>query len=577
MEKKLKTNTIKILKYSGQYLLFFLVSIIITSSLLMLINIEISKLHFGVSAVVAFLPFFILNKQETLSKMLISIILSFVVIATSIFANHNYIDLSWDGNTYHKDAVGLMKNGWNPIYDDYIGFYKKLNNRDMEFIGEKIETTHGFWQTYYAKATWHIGATFYIITDDIETGKSYNMIIIYTTFVLALSMLYNIRKKIIPSVIIAALLAFNPISVPQMFTYYNDGLLCNLLLLVIFYMTLFTKESESISRKEIYFMLCSILLFLINIKFTGFGYAGVFCFFYYLVYALKKYKNKEIKELIKPTIIFAATVIVSVCIVGFSPYITNLMDKKPIFYPLMGEDKVDIVSYNQPVQFADKSTVFKFAKSLLSETSNINKASGLKPETKMPFTLEQYELDILYHPDLRIAGFGPLFSGIIIISAIIITIFSLKMLLQKEKNLIYVIIPIFTTCILILFISESWWARYTPYLYIIPIIALVLTMLSNLKIKYIIFAILTIPMIMNMNYFIEYNLKANYEISQQVLQRFDEVKNNNIVLIDTFNEFLGMLYNLEDNNIDYTIQTKNVKNSKEFYKWVKYIEKEEIE
>lgn len=575
MEASNKEKTIKILKNSGQYLLFFLVSIIMISSILMLCKISISKYHFAMSAIVSFIPFYFLNKKERTYELVISIVLSFFVIMSSMYINSKYIDLSWDGNTYHKDAVGIMKNGWNPIYDDYIEFYKKLNNRDMEFIGTKIENTHGFWQTYYAKATWQIGATFYIITEDIETGKAYNLIIVYTTFVLALSMLYNIRKKILPSLIIAALLAFNPISAAQMFTYYNDGLLCNLLLLVIFYMTIFTSESNKMSKKELYFILCSILLFLINIKFTGFGYAGIFCAFYYLIYILKKYKAKELKEILKPTIIFATTVIVSVCFIGFSPYITNMLDKKPIFYPLMGKEKVDIVSYNQPVQFETKSTLFKFAKSTLSETSNINNVSGLKPKTKLPFTVEQHELDILYHPDLRIAGFGPLFSGILIISSIIISIIGLIMIIKKAKEVIYIIIPIIVTILLILLITESWWARYTPYLYIIPIIALVLTMISDKKISKLLFVFVALPMVMNMNYFIEYNIKANYEESKEVIKRLDSLKNKKITVIDTFDRFIGVLYNLDDRKIEYTIQSERKANSKEFYKWIEYIEGDE--
>ena len=570
VEEFKKEIIIKILKNSGQYLLFLLASIIILSATLMLFKIPMSNIHFCISSLIAIIPFYLLNKNNKLNEIVISIILAFIVITFSIVINKNYIDLSWDGNTYHKDAVGLIKNKWNPIYDNYIEFYKKINTRDMSFIGDEIKTTHGFWQTYYAKGTWYIGASIYSITNDIETGKAFNIIVVYTTFTLVLSMLYQIRKKIIPSIIIASITAFNPIMVPQMFSYYNDGILCNLLLLVIFYMTLFASESKSISKKEIYFILCSILLILINVKFTGFGYAGIFCVPYFLIFVYKKIKEKNFKEIIKSGSIFACTVLFSVCVVGFSPYITNMKEGLPIFYPLMGENKVDIVSYNQPVQFATKSTLFKFAKSILSETSNINRASGLKPKTKIPFTIKQKELDILYHPDLRIAGFGVLFSGILIISAIIIISYIIKMIIKRDKNFIYVFIPLMVSGLLILFISESWWARYTPYLYIVPIIALILPMLNNKKIDYIAFIILAIPIIINMNYFVEYNLKHNYQISKETTKRLDEAQNQKIIIIDTFNEFTGMLYNLEDRNITYKIQTTNTNDTQEFYKWVKY-------
>ena len=149
------------------------------------------------------------------------------------------------------------------------------------------------------------------------------------------------------------------------------------------------------------------------------------------------------------------------------------------------------------------------------------------------------------------------------------------MIIKKTKEVIYIIIPIIVTILLILLITESWWARYTPYLYIIPIIALVLTMISDKKISKLLFVFVALPMVMNMNYFIEYNIKANYEESKEVIKRLDSLKNKKITVIDTFDRFIGVLYNLDDRKIEYTIQSERKENSKEFYKWIEYIEGDE--
>ena len=103
----------------------------------------------------------------------------------------------------------------------------------MDYIGDKVELTHGFWQTYYAKSTWHIGASFYALTNNIESGKIYNIIGIFITFSLTLYILYKITNKAAISTIIALLLSINPISLVQCFTYYNDGFMGNLLMTLI--------------------------------------------------------------------------------------------------------------------------------------------------------------------------------------------------------------------------------------------------------------------------------------------------------------------------------------------------------
>lgn len=568
-----KNKFIEVLKDSGVFLLMLFVIIMILSSVLFLIKINISKYHFVISVILTILLFYLLNKGKKISCICFSILLSILVFCGCLFVNKVYLDLSWDGNTYHKDAVGLLKNGWNPVYEDYITAYEKIGNRNMDYIGNELSTTHGFWQTYYAKGTWLIGATIYAFSDDIETGKVYNLIIIYITFVLMLSFLCNCNISMFFSLIIAVLVSFNPISIVQMFTYYNDGFLTNILILLIFYMMLFNDENRKMKNKELYISICSFLVLIINTKFTGFGYAGIFCLFFYLVFLYKMYKNNRLSDCIKPTIIFSITVILSVCIVGFSPYVKNIVEKHQIFYPLQGKDKVDIVSYNQPKQFNDKTTVYKFAKSVLSKTSNINQINNSNPELKVPFSVDEAELQSLYHPDIRVAGFGVLFSGILIISSIILFVYLIFMFIKKSKYLILILIPLIIICLLILFISESWWARYIPYLYLVPLIALFLTSLRKSKVNYLLFIMLFIPMFINILYFFQYNTLHNYMTSKEIRECLNSVpKNKRIIVIDEQNTFLGALYNLEDRNIQFSVTSEKNKNSKKLYKWIRYVE-----
>ncbi len=568
-----KNYIIKTLKNSGIFLLLYIAITITTTSLFILINKDINTYNFGLNLALTGIAFALIFIKNKINEIVLPIIIGTIVLFSGILINQNFLDLSWDGNSYHKDAIGILKNGWNPIRDDYIEFYRESGLRDMDYIGEELTGTHGFWQTYYAKGTWYFASTIYAFTNNIETGKVYNFLAIYISIVLSLYLLNLYTKKIALPIIVSVLFAINPIMIAQVFTYYNDGFLGNLLMLVIFYMTVFTMDDQKISKKELYVTLCSLLLILINTKFTGLGYAGIFCIFYYILYILKKYKEKKLKELLKPTIIFASTVIFSICVVGFSPYITNLADKLPIFYPLMGENKVDIVTHNQPQQFNNKSTIYKFLKSILSEVANMNQESGIKPDLKKPFVVHEEETYVLNAPDLRISGFGVYFSGILMISGTILIFYIVKLLVQKNKSLVYIIIPMAVSLALIFAISESWWARYTQFLYLVPITPLIICLLDKSKIKYICFVAIAVPMIINMGYFVKYGLIRNYEESKVIEKQIENIsKEETILLEDIKNEFVGMFYNFDDRNVKYNITTKWHKTSTPFYKWIKKVE-----
>ena len=211
---------------------------------------------------------------------------------------------------------------------------------------------------------------------------------------------------------------------------------------------------------------------------------------------------------------------------------------------------------------------------MLSEVANMNQESKLKPHTKLPYLVNEQELHLLNAPDLRISGFGPLFSGIFITSVIIIIIYMVRSVIKKNKYIAYEIIPMAISLILVLCISESWWARYSQYLYLVPISALILSLLDKSKIKYLFAVIIAIPLIINTIYFIEYNTMYNYKRAQVIKDRLASLEKKEIIVIDVKNEFVGMMYNFDDNNIKITTKTIDKENKKDLYMWNKYIEKE---
>src|SRR5699024_8732708 len=128
-------------------------------------------------------------------------------------------------------------------------------------------------------------------------------------------------------------------------------------------------------------------------------------------YWLLKYRKEKNFWLRFRNITFHFTVVFTIAIffVGASSYVKNTIDHRNPLYPIIGEDKVDIITTMQPKKFNQLSMIEKFGWSLFSKTENVTYTSG-DPEVKWPIKVYRSEIEELVAPDVRIAGFGPLFA-----------------------------------------------------------------------------------------------------------------------------------------------------------------------
>lgn len=101
------------------------------------------------------------------------------------------------------------------------------------------------------------------------------------------------------------------------------------------------------------------------------------------------------------------------------------------------------------------------------------------PKLKIPFTTSYEELwrcirtpGIVYW---RISGFGIFFSGLLLVSIAII-IWKLIKLDKRGFLFSYAITNLILIFGFLFGISESWWARYSPYLYLTVIGALIIAL-----------------------------------------------------------------------------------------------------
>jgi hypothetical protein len=517
-----------------------------------------------------------------LKNILITIVISLLVISGSIlFASKTY-DLTCDGNSYHKYAIGNLKSGWNPIYQDSYDF--SVSNNLCE------DTKTSLWIDHYPKATWTFAATVYAFTSDIESGKAITIIIAISLIFLLTSYLSKRYLKIWQSILVSIFIGFGPIICAQIFSYYVDGILGISIYILTMFLIMITDKKYDMNNTEKWIGLCISIILCINIKFTGLVFSGIFSFFFYVYWLYKaKKEDKLLIEFKRKTIFFAITLLVSIAFVGSSSYVKNLLDHKNPLYPLFGEGKVDIITRLQPEIFGNKTGLEKLFYSIFSETANVSYALGSSPEFKIPFTVTSQEIKNSSIPDVRIGGYGVLFSGIFLVSVVIIIFGMIK--LYKNNKIEFQICSIVLISVIVstIIMTESWWARYAPQLYIIPILALImlfanLNFLFETKNKNYIKIIFTMLMcifmcstiFINTYNFVEWRIK-DIELFEKVSTDMYKIKKDSQGKTMNISkpEFLGLLFNLNDQNVKFNITNvddQNVENVYSVYNgWIKVL------
>ena len=541
-----------ILKYSGILLLLFLTVIVFGTTSLYFFHIGITKLHLVVFLLVTvFIYYFITKKKVTGKEYIIISLISIIVILISIIISSFMFDRSSDGNTYHKNAIGVLKDGFNPVYDSSKDFIK-------ENYKYKDLTHYSIWIDHYAKANWIMASNFYSLTGNIESGKAMNLISIYIVFVLLLTGLVDIigKKK---AIILSLISVFNPITCSQMFTYYNDQLVCLYLFLVIFCLI---KLDKNINDKESWFIYILGFILLSNTKFNGLGYLLVFSFLFVCKYLYKGFKEKKFIIVFKKMcLIFIPLFIISLVLVGYPTYIKNTIDHKNPFFPLYDKNGEDIITEQEPKAFLKYNNIQKLYYATFSKANNLR--DNDKTTLKIPFTIYKSEIIPAFSNDLRISGWGLLFSGLLIVS-IVILIVKYKDY-KKEDYLLYTLL---VTILLLLVMSESWWARYTPHFYLFIILSLYVLLKygKNKYIKYIYIALIfinsLIPLLGNTYYTMTNSIKIRGDLKS--------LSTKKIVLKE--NNYHGIIYNLEDYYVNYQIDN-NIKGKQLYYKYLEYKEK----
>lgn len=524
----------------SQIFLYLFTIDVIFSSFIFIFNMGIRAWTLPLSTVFAIFIFWLLNKNISKRIFISSCIVALIIFCILTAMCGYIVDFSWDGNAYHKVAVGLLEEGWNPLYQNPEETGRRLLQGHAPFLFVEC----------YPKATWFFAASIYAITGNIECGKVYTLLCIFSAFGFTLFFLRSFGYGKIFTVLFSLAAALNPIALAQFDTFYLDG--CLHLLVYILILALIVNLCATFQRlkKVSNTIIASCMILCFNTKFTGAFFVCIYCSIFFISYCIYIYitnKQEFLKYALKKFTFFGVVAILAALLVGSSTYVTNYIHHRNIGYPVIGKNKINIITSSA---FESENRVSNLFYSLFSYQENIQwRHVHRKPLLKIPFTYSiqrEHNTANTAKTDMRIAGFGPLFSGVLILSLIFILVRCIGH--PKEYTSIIIMCIIFSTILLCAIIYESWWARYAPYLYCLVLCGAYAAYLYRSPIMKCISLLMCAVLILNDCYFllrVPSLLKAGDSIAHEIA----EMKKHDTVLYKYGPYAHGTYFNLVDSGI----------------------------
>jgi hypothetical protein len=388
-----------------------------------------------------------LNRPRPAQKQAIVIGGALILLCGVIGLSSLIHDFSFDGQDYHQQAVIELTHGWNPYFDS------------------PVEGSQALWVNSYPKGAWFIAAAITIATANIETGKAINLIYGLSAFLLVLpAVMVLVRKNRLWAGCLAGVAALNPVLGYQWLSYYLDSQIGSIFLIIIAVIVL--ADRKAILLQPAVAIVMASLAMLINVKFTGLVFACVTISLIAILAVIYGGRAYVLRILLGGGIAVA----LGVFIVGWNPYVSNIIRHGTLFYPLVGSDRVDIITSHGDREFLERDRISKLLLSTFARSHSLM-AKDLQGkneiELKIPFTISTTELKYFAtRQDTRIGGFGPLFGG----GALLAVLIFINLLFFKQSRREIMMFGAVSLALIatVLVVPEPWWARYVPQFWLLP-------------------------------------------------------------------------------------------------------------
>lgn len=440
-------------------LLFFITANHFLVMLTFVFSIPLLPFIFLISLAISLVvQFFIIKEEVTLKTLIFYLVVSVGLIIASTLFGLFYFDFSWDGQWYHQEAIFAIADGWNPLKNP-LQIFEDHNNNSIR---------------HFPKSSWYYAAAFYSVTGLIEGGKSINIILFFA----ALIMVYLTSKEYNLSKFYSILLSFgvclNPVVWSEITTFLVDG---NLYFLLLIYLCSVLHYLSTPNKLSLVIGGLAVLL-LCNIKFTGLAFYLIFAFFIFIYIVICR---RDV--IFKFTFYHFLVTLFGVGVFGYNPYITNTIERFQPFYPIIGSAKFPTELDNgfdgnefweTPANMKGEPTLLRFFYAHFSKPGN---APYTQPNAvlSLPFKANFEEWNAYNFHETRVAGFGPFYSGIFVLSLCLLLVIFIK-----DKTVRWFCILFYAAVFTSLVLSKHfWWPRFAPHIWLIPIVPIFLSIRRN--------------------------------------------------------------------------------------------------
>jgi hypothetical protein len=436
----------------------------------------------GAIALVLLLPFLLQRSVALDAKWkLFSGGIFIAILGLGLFIGSSFVDFTCDGQGYHGTGMLQLLEGWNPIREPGHAEAPQALQREV--------------MIHYAKGPWIAAAALSTLVGKVEAGKATTLLLMAACFFLALhaGLKYSQlgRAKLFA---LSAIVALNPISLNQCLSFYVDGQLAALFTCMVLSSCLLLGERGA---GHIALTILTIVL-LINVKLTALVYVAVFG----IAFAIGVCVLKKFEALRSLAAAYAIGILLGLA-VGYNPYVTNLRETGNPFFPFTLDQtkhgtEENFVVHQMPTTFRGRNRVDTFLRSVFGRCWNAYDDSSLTftgGPLKIPFTVGADELKWFETVDVRICGWGPLTSGVLLFA--LAAFFAGKRSDLRDQRRIVTVLS-FSILATIFAMPHPWYARYVPQLWLLPVMAAVVLFLSTRKLPNILGSILIALMIANL-------------------------------------------------------------------------------
>ena len=376
-----------------------------------------------------------------------------------------HVDNSWDARLYHKPAVILMADGWNPVWEpDVMKFYERNG-----IAPKSLRTSH---LQFFPKGQWIVCSILYLATGNVDAGDYVNYVFLLALAAVgycALREWLGIGRKL--AILATACMVLNPISSMCLINGHIDGLLGASLLIFLLGSVCYLKNG---SRRWIPWIFISAL-YGCSLKHTGpvyFGLAGVMLTIPLLWQVIRTKIRRPMETSLttvglKDWLKLMIPIPFAVLILCANPFVTNTVTHTSPFYPLHTFDRV-----NHPVEnilgvwyslegFKESGYIRRFVYSYFT---------GEPRESYQKASFESFEkvgsID-WRNGFISLNAFGWIFG-----LALLFSLFLFCFLPFRNFD-VWVLLILAAT---VLIQPHSWWARFVPQFWAFPVLVFLVTL-----------------------------------------------------------------------------------------------------